>query len=391
MNTILEKTKDFVFNLLKEKLPGTFVYHNYTHTTRVVKSVQEIIDNTPSLTDQEKEILLLAGWLHDTGYTVAIENHEEHSMKIAKEFLESQQVEKNTTEQVLKCIKATTFSVKPETLLEKIIKDADCSHFAKDYYEETSELLRQELKLHNIADYTYQEWLDENIKVLSQKHQYFCDYAIKNWNPIKNENYTNLLNKKIKANKRKNREVLKAKLKNESPERGIQSLYRITLRNHLKLSDIADTKANILLSVNAIIVTVIISGLGSKVDNPSNSFLIVPTVILMLFSMASIIGAILSTRPNVTSGEFDKKDVLEKKVNVLFFGNFHKMPYDDFTWAIGETIKEREDIYESLNKDLFSLGVVLNRKYKLLRITYTIFMIGIISSVIAYVIAFSNI
>lgn len=391
MNAIIEKTEDFVFNLFKEKLPTNFVYHNFTHTKRVVKSVQEIIDNTPSLSEQEKEILILTCWLHDTGYIETIENHEEHSMEIAKNFLEEEDVDKNTIEQVLNCIKATNFTKSPQTLLEKIVKDADCSHFAKDYFEETSELLRQELKLQNIAEYTYQDWLDENLIVFSQKHQYYTDYAIKNWNPLKNDNYTNLLNKKIKANKRKNKEVLKARLKNESPERGIQSLYRITLRNHLKLSDIADTKANILLSVNAIIVTVIISGLGSKMDNPSNSFLLTPTVILMLFSMASIIGAILSTRPNVTSGEFDKKDVLEKKVNVLFFGNFHKMPYEDFTWAIKETIKEREDIYESLNKDLFSLGVVLNRKYKLLRITYTIFMIGIISSVIAYVFAFSSV
>lgn len=391
MNMLIEKTKDFVFNLLKEKLPSTFVYHNYTHTKRVVKSVEEIIENTPSLSEQEKEILILACWLHDTGYIETIKGHEEHSMKIAQKFLEGEGVDKNTIDQVLKCIKATTFTEKPQTLLEKIIKDADCSHFAKDYFEETSELLRQELKLHNIADYSYPEWIEENLIVYSQKHQYYTDYAIKNWNPLKNENYLTLLNKKTKQKKRNQKEILKAKLKNESPERGIQSLYRITLRNHLKLSDIADTKANILLSVNAIIVTVIISGLGSKMDNPSNSFLLTPTVILMLFSMASIVGAILSTRPNVTSGEFSRKDVLEKKVNVLFFGNFHKMPYSEFTWAIKETIKEREDIYESLNKDLFSLGVVLHRKYKLLRITYTIFMLGIISSVIAYVFAFSNI
>ena len=390
MNSIVEKADRFVFELFKEKLPTTFVYHNYTHTKRVVKSAQEIIDNTPSLTDSEKEIILLAAWLHDSGYTVSLDNHETHSIAIAKEFLEKEGVDQKIMQQVAACIEVTNVQVPPRTPLEEIIKDADCSHFAKDYFKETSELLRQEMMLHKVHNYSPSEWLQETIKMFTKNHRFYTVYAIKNWTAVKNENLISLLNEQAKQIKNEKKEVLKAKIKNENPERGIQTLYRVTLRNHLKLSDIADTKANILLSVNAIIITVIISGLGSKLDNPSNAHLLLPTFILMLFSVASIIGAILSTRPNISSGRFDKEDVLDKKVNILFFGNFHKMPFQDFTWAMNETIQKREDIYEALNKDLFSLGVVLNRKYKLLRVTYIIFMLGIILSVLAYIISFST-
>ena len=98
--------------------------------------------------------------------------------------------------------------------------------------------------------------------------------------------------------------------------------------------------------------------------------------------------AVLATRPNVTSGEFTKEDVENKKVNLLFFGNFHKMKLQDYEWAIMELTKDKDYIYSSLTKDLYFLGLVLNRKYKLLRWTYTIFMIGMVLSVIAFAVAF---
>ena len=165
-------------------------------------------------------------------------------------------------------------------------------------------------------------------------------------------------------------------------------MFRVALRNHITLSDIADTKANILLSVNAIIISLVLSNLVSKLDNPSNSYLIWPTVIFAGFTVASIVLSVLATRPNVTSGKFSKQDVADKKVNLLFFGNFHKMKLDEFEWAMSEMMQDRDYLYGSLTKDLYFLGLVLNRKYNLLRQTYTVFMIGIVISVLAFGIAF---
>ena len=98
--------------------------------------------------------------------------------------------------------------------------------------------------------------------------------------------------------------------------------------------------------------------------------------------------SVLATRPNVTEGKFSKKDVEDKKVNLLFFGNFHKMSLPEFEWAIGELMKDKDYLYSSMTKDLYFLGKVLNRKYKILRITYLVFMIGIIVSVLAFAFAF---
>jgi len=181
---------------------------------------------------------------------------------------------------------------------------------------------------------------------------------------------------------------MKARYKNDNPERSIQTLFRVTLRNHIKLSDIADTKANILLSVNAIIISLALANMIPKLDAASNKHLLIPTLILILFSVASIILSVLSTRPQVTSGEFTKEQVKNREVNLLFFGNSHKMPFEQFKWGMKEIIKDKDYVYESLMLDLHLLGKVLHKKYKILRITYTVFMIGIIISVIAFVGAF---
>lgn len=200
------------------------------------------------------------------------------------------------------------------------------------------------------------------------------------------------LKKKLKQNnnklKQKKEELAFKKNKIELPERGIETMFRVALRNHITLSDIADTKANILLSVNAIIISISLSTLLPKLDNPSNSYLITPSIIFIILIVISMVLSILATKPNITEGQFTKQDVKEKKVNLLFFGNFHKMKLNEFEWAMAEMMKDKDYLYSSLTKDLYYLGLVLNRKYKLLRITYTVFMIGIIISILAYGIAF---
>ena len=257
-----------------------------------------------------------------------------------------------------------------------------------------SELLRKEWEITCDKSLTEIEWLEENINFLSVKHRFYTNEASTIWDKEKGKNLSRLLKmqKKLSLESSKfnhKKEELKFK-KNKIvlPERGIETMFRVTLKNHMHLSNIADTKANILLSVNAIIVSLVLSNLVSKLDNPSNIYLIWPTVIFVGFTVASIVLSILATRPNVTRGKFTKEDVANKKVNLLFFGNFHKMSLIDFEWAMGEMMQDRDYLYSSMKKDLYFLGLVLDKKYKILRLTYSVFMIGIIISVISFGIAF---
>ena len=66
------------------------------------------------------------------------------------------------------------------------------------------------------------------------------------------------------------------------------------------------------------------------------------------------------------------------------------MKLDEYQWAINEMLSDKDYVYNSLTKDLYFLGKVLNRKYSILRNTYTVFMAGMIISVIAFAIAFNH-
>ena len=226
MSELIKATEDFVVHLFKDKLDSTFLYHNYTHTKRVYKSVNEIIANT-TLSDEDILVLRLSALLHDTGYTVSTENHEAESVKIATPFLSSKEVDNNIISRVANCIMATKFDEQPSNKLGEIIRDADASHFGKDYFLETSEFLKEEYKLQGLHNYSQKEWRDINIKVMIEQHKYYSKYALDTWQPIKEKNLAGLILEKKKDKKKKNEEKLKAKVKSEAksedPERGIQT------------------------------------------------------------------------------------------------------------------------------------------------------------------------
>lgn len=396
---ILKISEDYAKNLLKDKLSSAYTYHNLDHTIQVVDKIK-ILAKEETISPEDTENLLLAGWFHDLGYVDNADNHEEESRKIASDFLKQHQFPEERIAKIGELILATDKFYKPKNHLEEVIKDADLYHLASDDYFRICENLRQEIKEVHHQKFSKQQWSELNI-VFFSKHQFYTKYAKENWQPIKEKNVDKILSniqnlkeeKKKKASENGDKALLnKKKLeKLESPERGIETMFRVTLNNHTKLSQIADSKANILLSVNAIIISVALSTLIPKLDAPNNSHLIVPTFIMIISSVACIILAIMSTRPKVSSGTFTRKEIEEKKVNLLFFGNFYKMPMEEYIWAMKEMMKDRQYLYDTMIKDLYYLGVVLNRKYTLLRLTYTVFTIGIIASVVAFVVAFRNV
>jgi predicted metal-dependent HD superfamily phosphohydrolase len=392
MSTLTIKAEQFVTTYLNDNLNGSFVYHNIAHTQRVVGKVIELIEEL-DLSENEKEQLVLAAWFHDTGFTKTIDGHEKESVNIATNFLKAENASEETIECVSKIILATQAQYEPKSKLQGLIRDADCAHVSSKNYEDFSSLLRKEWELTLGKKVSKYEWLQENISFLTN-HTFYSALAASKWEKRKGKNLAKLLQRqnKIKTSteklKQKKAELKFKKEKLDLPERGIETMFRVALRNHITLSDIADTKANILLSVNAIIISLVLSNLVSKLDNPSNHYLVWPTAVFALFTVASIVLSVLATRPNVTQGKFTKADVANKKVNLLFFGNFHKMKLDEFEWAMSEMMKDRDYLYSSLTKDLYFLGLVLNRKYGLLRLTYTVFMIGIVISVICFAIAF---
>lgn len=382
---ILDKAKNHVESLFKDKLSSVYFYHNFIHTSFAVQKAEEIIKHS-HISEVEREKIILALWFHDVGFTDCnAEGHEARGAVLMRDFLRKDNFSDEYIEEVEKLILSTEKYHQPQNMAEMIMKDADFSHFASPFYNDSAEALRKEWELTGGPCFSTDEWNILNVDFLKNKHSYFTDYAKENWEPLKQKNVRKIEKKLEKEDKPKKE---KPEKKEEKSDRSVDTLFRVTLNNHTRLSDIADSKANILLSVNAIIISVGLSVLVPKLDTPKNTHLITPTFLLLLSSVLTIIFAILSTKPNVTKTNFTKQDVADRKVNLLFFGNFHQMMFDDFQTSMRDLIKDREYIYDSMMKDLYFLGKVLDRKYKLLSITYQIFMAGIIISVLSFAYAF---
>lgn len=387
--SILQKAKNYVEILFKDKLSSVYFYHNFIHTAYTVNKAEEIMKNTP-VSEEDQEKVLVALWFHDTGYIECALNHEERSVEVMKAFLQQENYPESYIADVEKLILATKIHYEPQNLLEKIVKDADFSHFAGHDYNDISDALRKEWELTNVKCFSNEEWNAGNLDMLKNKHTFYTDYAKENWEPLKKKNIKKIEKKLEKEEDKKDskKENSEGKKEKEKSDRSVDTLFRVTLSNHTRLSDIADSKANILLSVNAIIISVCLSVLVPKLDAPKNSHLILPSFILLLSSVLTIIFAILSTKPNVTKTTITAQDIENRKVNLLFFGNFQQMLFEDYHNAMKDLMKDRDYIYDSMVKDLYYLGKVLDRKYKLLSITYKIFMAGIIISVLSFGVAF---
>lgn len=392
---LLAKTHAYAESVLTERIPGTYLYHNIFHTREVVRAAYEIGRHS-GITDKEMETLLVAAWLHDLGYRDGKTNHEQTSMHMARTFLEEQGVSDKRIEKVLQCIAATEMPQRPQSHLAEIMCDADLFHLATDSYAEKSELLRQEMNLLTGEKISRRKWL-HGTKLFYEKHFYFTQYGKSVLEPLKQANLQKIemsiankeaekaVEKEREEKKEKNKEKEGKKEKAKRPDRGIETMFRLTSQNHVELSAMADNKANIMITVNSIIVSILVSILIRKFEEFPN--LVVPTVILTLVCLITIVFSVLATRPNVSSGRFTREDVMAKRTNLLFFGNFHNMTLEDYEEGVREMMTDSEFLYGSMTRDIYFQGKVLGRKYKLLRISYTVFMFGFVLAVFSFGIA----
>lgn len=291
---------------------------------------------------------------------------------------------------------ATQMPQKPEGLLQQIVCDADLYHLGTDKFPERNKILRKEIEAIKHLEISKQQWREKNIEML-QSHQYHTDYVRLLLGDQYNKNLQKLISKQAEAEQNNialatpntatpaPTPMANEKKKKDRPERGIETMFRITSGNNQRLSDMADNKAHILITVNSIILSAIISLVLRKIEE--NSFLAVPSFILLTVSLLSMIFSILATRPAIPHGEFTQEDIDKKRVNLLFFGNFYKMNLEQYAAGMLKVMDDTDFLYGTLIRDVYSQGVVLGRKYRLLRAAYNIFMFGLIISVLAYIIA----
>jgi len=399
---LLSNARIFVTDLFQNKVNKSIRFHNLEHTEGVVAACEEMA-NYYQFSDADRLTVSIAAWFHDTGFSGGqAHGHEDKSIQLASTFLQENKVDPEFIQKVISCIEATKMPQSPKNLIEQVLCDADLFHLGTDEFTAKNKLLRDELTGFSKQDISKKQWRKMNISFL-ENHKYFTDYGRRKLQPVKEKNLQDLKGhdeEGKKGKKEKQEETIlsdfseqvkqdtesKKKEKIEKTEREATAVFRIMASNQANLSHMADNKAHIMISVNSIILSIIIGVLGKQLEDHTS--LVIPTIILVLVCVGAIVFSILSTRPNVTTGKFTREDIQSKKTNLLFFGNFFKMSLTDYDWAMQEMLNDKQYLYSSMIKDNYFLGVVLAKKYKYLRISYTIFMYGIIISMLAFAISF---
>src|SRR5215831_7260072 len=311
MNNIYKLTEDHVTNLFEANKKPDLVFHSLEHTKEIVKRAEEIASNY-KLSEKEMMAVYIAAWFHDTGYLFTDpENHEAKSVELMKSFMQNNFPDPELVQRVEGCIMATKRSNVPADLLQQIVSDADTYHLGTKDFKKMDKLIRKEVTA--TKDIPKAEW---NIKVLEflEGHKYYTSYCIDLLDKGKKENIeklkTKIAEKSIQTDEstffdyKKDDDNKANKQANTLISKGIQTMLRTASSNHLRLSYMADRKANILISVNAIIISVSISVLFRKFSE--SPFLVTPTIIFLAFSVVTIVISILATRPTITSGRFSK-------------------------------------------------------------------------------------
>jgi predicted metal-dependent HD superfamily phosphohydrolase len=381
---IYKKTEQYVTALFEEHQPPALLFHNLDHTRMVVNRVNEIAGHY-QLSEKDMLIVYMAGWFHDTGYLFAPPSeHEEKSVETMQVFAEKYELPQDSIDAIAGCIMATKQPRNPTGLLEEIICDADTYHFGTKEFKRTNKLTFREYKLTDKPPKTKSEFNEGALEML-EHHHFYTSYCIDLLTGPKKNNMKKLKKdmEKKKSDKAKDDETDSPEItEKEGTRKGMQTMLRLTSSNHIQLSEMADSKANILISVNAIIISVILSVLLRKLQ--TDPYLTIPTIIFLVASVVTIVVAILATRPKLNAGTFNDEDVQNKKTNLLFFGNFHKMKQEEYESAMRIMMRDSDYLYSSMVQDIYHLGTVLGKKYKLIRLAYNIFMIGIVVSVLAF-------
>ncbi|HNR06031.1 MAG TPA: DUF5706 domain-containing protein [Saprospiraceae bacterium] len=377
MAAILQEAKNYVKDLLTSQLNGTYWYHNWEHTEYVFEEAMALGESA-GLSESEKEILGLSALFHDTGFVKAYQDHVSNSKVIAKEYLLSRGYGQEQTAGVLENIEATRMPHTGTGKLGALLQDADLALLASEDAIQKSENLRRELAVFENKHFSDAEWVKHNLDF----------YKAVVYQTAEGK-------RKYEAGKEKIRDILKEKNKKSKKDesslinsnRTAEMLFKTALRNHINLTQIADNKSNIMLSINALIVTFALPLMYEQMQSQQWYFLI-PVFILGGTCLISIIYAALATRPGTVKGKFNLADIQAGKGSLFFFGNFFKTPLKDYIPAMKQALAKAENLDDSAIIDLYFLGKSVGLKFELLRKCYSFFLVGITLSSVLFGIVF---
>jgi hypothetical protein len=388
VSNIVAEAGEQILHLFDKYADNRLLFHNYAFTQQVLKHTREGCRETGAAAETAEIAQLAAYFLH-TGYLLQYADFLRYSLDQAQRFLALREYSENGQRSVLRCMQTVGTGNTPAALEEKILADAVSAAWVENFAERTP-LLRLEREIIQTQTFTKLEWAEWQLQYLLNV-RFYTHFAKTKYEPLlgkcirEQKNAIEKLERKVPSTTILEKEGLFQNL-DESPIRAVQTFFRANYRNHINLSAIADHKANIMISVNSILISVLISILSYRNMADTNPPVVLPVVIFLVTGLTSLIFAVLSARPKVTSFNQNVTSREEKRKNIVFFGNFVHLNLGEYEEAMDALFRDGELMYGNLTRDLYFLGKVLDKKYRYLTVSYNIFMIGFVATVVTFLI-----
>ncbi len=392
VSPLVEQARLYAWQMFEQHRVPRLVFHSFYFTRDLVNTVT-LLSEKSHVPEEERDLAQVAAWLLPVGYLINYHDPIAASEQQAAAFVQQQDIKDLTAEPLVQLIGRVMRRQSPQSLAEQLLSDAFHIVTFIDDYENRHGLMRLEQELMLQRRHDRLEWSQLELQEL---------LGVKLYTPYARMHYEGKLAEHIlgrkqrieKLSRRENLEVIASEgkivpfqgLEGGDAARGIQTFFRANYRNHINLSAIADNKANIMISVNSILISVLITFLSYRNIGENNPAILLPVVIFIVSGAASLIFAVLSARPKVTTLNHKGQPTKDLNKNIVFFGNFVHLDLDQYEAAMDAMFRSGELMYGNLTRDLYHLGKVLDQKYRYLSVSYTIFMIGFVVTVLTFLI-----
>ncbi|NJC24639.1 Pycsar system effector family protein [Neolewinella antarctica] len=387
-NPAIADAAKYVKRKFRSDLDPKFIFHNFEYAEEVSEKVAELADDA-GLDGDTRDLLTIAGHFYPLGYVGGAHEVAERSTELFRDWAKQNNVDLSTTEgNAADWIKGAYDARQEDSLPVRLLHDAAWSWYGRKRFERRYDLLQLERDEISGREGDPVKF-GHDMQDLLMNFQYLTEVGLEDFDERRRRNVADqhsnnykIEQKEVKANTGKNF------------GRGIDTMYRTAFRNHITLSKIADGKANMMISINTIILSIVITVSGASLSFFEDTFyenpeFLVPIISLMMSSLIAVVFAVFSARPSVTEYRIKKDKLIKsKEASLLYFGNFLKLEKSDFVSYLRNIKHDQTSMYDDLSRDLYDLGAVMHKKYLLLTISYNTFVGGLALAVISFLIVY---
>ena len=348
-----------------------YVIHNWDYTEDLIQNAELIIQEEGTL-EEVANIARAILLFYNIGYVVKPTAPITTSAKMAREFLQKN----NFDETCIKEIEAGIIDINTTKALSS--ESMAIARDALNAYQGQKKILKHLEKSFEEYNITHEEtinevtWVSNEIEKMTH-HRFVTESAQNNWGKRKEKNLNKL-----------RRYLFELKKKSSLPSnKRAMTMFKTASRNQVDLANIADKKAGIMITVNAVLLTILLSLFASFTADISH--FLIPALILVLTCGISIILATLATKP-VSKPEPSRSDFLTGNKSLFFFQYFTKLGREEYKSAVQEVIIRDASFENTIITDLYDVGVILSIKYKKLTWCYWVFAIGIGLTIISFLV-----